>query len=231
MQTHPDVEHLVLDGASRDQTVDIVRQHSGSSIRLISEPDLGIYDAMNKGVALATGEVIGFLNSDDYFPDSEVLSKIASSFADPEIDACYGDLVYVKPETRQVVRFWKSRPFRKGDFAKGWCPAHPTFYVRASVFKRFGGFDQSYQMGCDVELMMRFLEKKEVIASYIPHVLVHMRTGGVSNQSWANIVLQNKEIYKALENHHLKYSPLIFWSFKLARRFAQILSGYFRHGG
>ena len=136
MQTHTDIDHLVIDGASKDGTLEIVRSHATHQTRLISEPDKGIYDAMNKGLEQATGEVIGFLNSDDFYADAAVLDKIANAFQDPAVDACYADLVYVNHNNSRVVRYWKSKPFTKGDFAKGWCPAHPTFYVRKSVIER-----------------------------------------------------------------------------------------------
>jgi glycosyltransferase involved in cell wall biosynthesis len=220
-QTHPEIEHLVLDGASTDRTLDVVREFGSPHIRLISEPDRGMYEAMNKGLAIATGEVIGFLNSDDYFRDNLVLERIAKEFIAHGVDACFADLVYVHPYTQKIVRYWKSRPFKKGDFAKGWCPAHPTFYVRRTVFQRWGCFDLMYRLGSDVELMMRFLERGGIVSSYIPKVLVCMRTGGVSNQSWKNIIIQNQEIYKALKDNDLFFSPLLFWTFKLVRRFWQ----------
>jgi glycosyltransferase involved in cell wall biosynthesis len=228
-QTHPDIEHLVLDGASVDRTVDMVHANGSPYVRLISEPDHGMYDAMNKGIAMAAGEIIGFLNSDDYFRDSDVLALIAREFESSGVDACYGDLVYVNPTNGKVVRYWKSRIFKKGDFAIGWCPAHPTFYVRRSVFQQFGGFDLTYRLGSDVELMMRFLERGGIAASYIPSVLVCMRTGGVSNQSWKNIMIQNQEIYKALRNNGVSFSPWLFWIFKLTRRFWQRFVGRFQH--
>ncbi len=230
-QTHPDIEHLVLDGASVDGTIEIVRAHGSPHVRLISEPDHGMYDAMNKGIAMASGEIIGFLNSDDYLRDPQVLARIASTFEARDIEACYGDLVYVNPVNGNVVRYWKSRAFKNGDFAKGWCPAHPTFYARRSVFQRLGGFDLSYRLGSDVELMMRFLERGGIASSYIPGVLVCMRTGGVSNQSWKNILIQNQEIYKALHNNGVPFSPWLFWAFKLTRRFWQRFVGRFQHAG
>lgn len=228
-QTHPDIEHLVLDGASTDATNELVRAHGSRHVRLISEPDNGMYDAMNKGIEMASGEIIGFLNSDDHLRDQYALERIASAFLSADVEACYGDLVYVDPLDGNVVRYWKSRLFKKGDFAKGWCPAHPTFYVRRSVFQRLGCFDLSYRLGSDVELMMRFLERGGIVSSYIPEVLVCMRTGGVSNQSWGNIVIQNQEIYKALRNNDIQFSPWVFWTYKLTRRFWQRFIGRYQH--
>ena len=228
MQTHSDVEHLVIDGASKDGSAEIVRSYGNSQIRLISESDKGIYDAMNKGLVESTGEVVGFLNSDDFYADATVLAKIANAFQDPAVGACYADLVYVTQDNSSVVRYWKSKPFSKGDFAKGWCPAHPTFYVRKSVIESLGLFDQSYKLGADVEFMMRYLERWQVTAAYIPHVLVRMRIGGATNQSWKNIVLQNKEIIAALRKNGIPFSRMWFVANKVVSRLWQFTTGRVR---
>jgi glycosyltransferase involved in cell wall biosynthesis len=227
-QTHPEIEHIVVDGASTDGTPEIIGRHGMHVARLISEPDKGIYDAMNKGLVLASGEVVGFLNSDDFYADAAVLEKIANAFQDPAVDACYADLVYVNQDNSRVVRYWKSKPFAKGDFAKGWCPAHPTFYVRKSVIERLGFFDQSYKLAADVEFMMRYLERGQVRAVYIPHLLVRMRLGGVTNQSWKNIVQQNKEIFAALRKNGVPFSSIWFAANKVVSRFKQFIVGRIR---
>jgi glycosyltransferase involved in cell wall biosynthesis len=218
----------VVDGASTDETLALVSNHHNSNIRLVSEPDKGIYDAMNKGFALATGEVVGFLNSDDFYADSAVIAKIANAFQDPAVDACYADLVYVTQDNSRVVRYWKSKPFTKGDFAKGWCPAHPTFYVRKSVIERLGFFDLSYKLAADMEFMMRYLECGQVRAAYIPHVLVRMRLGGATNQSWKNIVYQNKEIFSALRKNGVPFSRMLFVANKVVSRLWQFVAGRVR---
>ena len=228
MQSHADIEHLVIDGASKDGTVKMVRSHTNPRIRLFSEPDKGIYDAMNKGLAQATGEVIGFLNSDDFYANDAVLAKIAHAFQDPAVDACYGDLVYVTQDNSRVVRYWKSKPFVNGDFAEGWCPAHPTFYVRKSVLERLGLFDQSYRLAADVEFMMRYLERGQVRAVYIPHVLVRMRVGGATNKSWKNVVRQNKEIFAALQKNGVPFSRMLFAVNKVVSRLGQFVVGHIR---
>ena len=228
MQTHTDIEHLVIDGASKDGTVEMVLSHANPQIRLISEPDKGIYDAMNKGFTQATGEVIGFLNSDDFYADAAVLAKVAKAFQDPAVDACYGDLVYVTQDNSQVMRYWKSKSFTKGDFAKGWCPAHPTFYVRKSVIERLGYFDQSYKLAADFEFMLRYLECGQVRAVYIPHVLVRMRLGGASNESWKSIVQQNKEIFAALQKNGVPFSKMWFAANKVVSRLWQFAAGRVR---
>ena len=206
----------------------MVLSHATPQIRLISEPDKGIYDAMNKGFTQATGEVVGFLNSDDFYADAEVLAKIATAFEDPAVDACYADLVYVTQDNSRVVRYWKSKPFTSGDFAKGWCPAHPTFYVRKSVIERLGLFDQSYKLAADVEFMMRYLERGQIRAVYIPHVLVRMRLGGATNQSWKNIVQQNKEIFSALRKNGVPFSRMWFAANKMVSRLNQFVVGRIR---
>lgn len=228
MQTHTDIEHLVIDGASKDGTVEIVRSHANPKIRLISELDKGIYDAMNKGFTQATGEVVGFLNSDDFYAGTGVLAKVSNAFQDPAVDICYGDLVYVTQDNSRVVRYWRSKPFTKGDFSKGWCPAHPTFYVRKSVIERLGLFDQSYKMGADVEFMMRYLERGHVRAVYIPDVLVRMRLGGASNQSWKNILQQNKDIFVALRKNDVPFSRIWFTVNKVVSRLNQFVVGHLR---
>lgn len=228
MQTYTDIEHLVIDGASKDGTVEMVLNHANPLIRLISEPDKGIYDAMNKGLMLASGEIIGFLNSDDVYADAAVLAEIAYAFQDPAVDVSYADLVYVSQDNRHVVRYWKSKSFSKYDFARGWCPAHPTFYVRKSVIERLGLFDQSYKLAADVEFMMRYLELGHVRAAYIPRVLVHMRLGGATNQSWKNIVQQNKEIFAALRKNSVPFSRVWFVANKVVNRLNQFVVGLIR---
>jgi glycosyltransferase involved in cell wall biosynthesis len=226
-QNYQDIEHLIIDGKSKDITIEVVEQHRHPHLILTSEPDGGIYDAMNKGLKRASGEVIGFLNSDDFFADNNVLKKIATAFEDESVEACYADLVYVTPDNSRVVRHWKSKKFIKGDFAKGWCPAHPTFYVRRSALERWGFFDQSFKLAADAEFMMRYLEKGEVKSVYIPNVLVRMRLGGATNQSWKNIIKQNKEIFLALQKNKIPFSLFGFWVFKIISRIRQYLSGRF----
>jgi GT2 family glycosyltransferase len=184
---------------------------------------------MNKGFIEATGDVIGFLNSDDFYADDAVLAKIANTFQDPAVEACYADLVYVSQDKSRVVRYWKSSPFTKGDFAKGWCPAHPTFYLRRSAIERLGYFDQSFKLAADVEFMMRYLEHGQVRAVYIPNVFVHMRLGGVTNQSWKNIFLQNKEIFSALRINRIPFSKMSFLVKKMFSRLWQFAVGRMKH--
>lgn len=225
-QTYSDFEHLIIDGASSDRTVEVARLHAIANAKIISEPDVGIYDAMNKGLGLARGEVIGFLNADDIFVDDQVISRVAAAFEDTAVEACFGDLLYVTEDNRSVVRYWKSRPFVPGSFARGWSPAHPTFYIRRSALERLGSFDLSYRLAADTEMMMRYLEKGGVRAAYIPHVQVRMRVGGATNRSLRNIFRQNREIFRALKKNDVPYSMISFMLHKLVSRFWQRWAGF-----
>ncbi len=220
-QTWPRREHIVIDGASTDGTSLILKRHRGGLAILLSEPDDGIYHAMNKGFDLCTGEVVGFLNADDVYADNDVLSSVAEAFKDPDVEACFGDLVYVSKDARRAVRYWKSRPYRRGDFARGWSPAHPTFYIRRSALQKLGGFDVKYRLAADADFMMRCLEVFAVRSVYIPRVQVRMRLGGASNGSLFNIVRQNCEIFHALRKNSVAYSAVSFWTCKLFDRLIQ----------
>ncbi len=224
-QTHDNIEYLLIDGASTDNTPQILEKYSDQIDIIISEKDKGIYDAMNKGIKLATGDIIGFLNADDLFMHNKVLENIEKILSDPSIDACYADLVYFKVNEglEKISRYFKSSPFKLGDFGKGWCPPHPTFYVRKSVYQKLGGFNLDYKMGNDVELMMRFLEKENIVAQYLPEVLVKMRLGGVSNQSVRNIYEQNKNILVAAKNLDIHINPLLFILYKVIDRIKQFI--------
>lgn len=225
-QTHPDIEHFVIDGRSTDDTVQVVEAHRHPNLVLTSEPDNGIYDAMNKGLSRATGDVIGFLNADDFYSDADVLARLAKAFEDdPSVEACFGDLFYVTEDNQSVVRYWKSQPFAPGSFARGWSPAHPTFYIRRSALDRLGSFDLSYRLAADTEMMMRYLEKGRVRSAYIPGVHVSMRVGGATNGSLRNIFLQNQEIFRALKKNGVPYSLVSFMLHKLASRFWQRWTG------
>ena len=192
-QTHRDVEHIIVDGLSVDGTLDVVAgfPHVG---RVISEKDKGIYDAMNKGIRLATGDVIGILNSDDMYIDCSVLSAVATAFADPAVMTVYADLQYVDADNPdRIKRTWVTGPFRKSSFYYGWMPPHPTFFVRREVYERTGLFNTDLRSAADYELMLRILLKYGVPAYYIPRVIVKMRAGGVSNASLRNRLRANRE--------------------------------------
>jgi glycosyltransferase len=187
-------EHVVVDGRSADDTVAIVRRESPEA-RLLSEPDRGIYDAMNKGIAMASGEVVGILNADDRYPDARSLEPVARAFEDPAVRACYGDLVYV--DGGRVVRYWKAGRYDEASFYRGWMPPHPTFFVRRELYGRYGGFDLSLGTAADYELMLRFLLRHGVRAVYVPGIRVEMRVGGASNESLARRLEANRMDRKA----------------------------------
>lgn len=223
-QTHPFVEHIIVDGASTDRTMEIVRRFPHVSI-VVSERDRGIYDAMNKGLALATGDVIGTLNADDFYASPEVLSGVADAFRDPALDVTYADLCYVdQDDPTRIVRYWRSSAFVPGSYRHGWCPPHPTFFVRRSAYDRFGNFDLDYRIASDVELTMRFLETHRARFRYLDRVMVHMRLGGTTNKSLRNIIRQNREIWRALVKHRLKPSILGFLLGKVASRGKQFVT-------
>lgn len=219
-QTYPEIEHIVVDGASRDNTMEIVRA-APSVTNYVSEPDHGIYDAMNKGIAMSTGDIIGTLNSDDFYMHKDVLAHVAAVFDDPRVDACYADLIYIdQHDPQKIVRYWKSRPFKPGLFKRGWMPAHPTFFVRRKYYEELGDFDLDFKLQADFELTMRFLELFRINSVYLPEVIVKMRAGGVSNQSLRNIVKGNIEAYRACKKNHLGIS-LLFSLFKILSRLPQ----------
>lgn len=224
-QNYPNLEYLIIDGQSTDGTLARVQAYNGIVTKLVSERDEGIYDAMNKGLALASGDIVGFLNADDLYADASVLEQVARSFRDPAVDACFADLVYVSQDNRKVVRHWQSKSFVKGDFSLGWCPAHPTFYVRKSVIEKFGDFDKSFRLAADAELMMRYLERNDIKTVYVPKVWVRMRVGGQTNQSWRNIIQQNKEILSALKKNGVTFSTALFSANKIANRAKQFIAG------
>jgi len=203
-QDYADIEHIIVDGNSQDETLQLVREFTHVS-KVISEKDDGIYHAMNKGITLATGDVIGILNSDDVYAQSDVLSKIANLFADINIKACYGDLQYVKASAiDKVVRSWKSGKFKPSYFYFGWMPPHPTFFVRKEVYEKVGLFNTSLKSAADYELMLRILFKNQFQAAYLPEILVKMRTGGVSNSSLVQRVLANRQDRLAWKINELK---------------------------
>lgn len=224
-QKYKNIEHIIIDNASTDGTISLLNAKRDQLALLVSEKDEGIYHAMNKGIKLATGDIIGFLNSDDFYINNEVISRVASEFKkEISLEACYSDLVYVnKNYTSKIVRYFKSCEFKKGLFSKGWCPPHPTFFVRKSVYEKYGNFNLDYCLAADVELMMRFFEVHKIKSHYIPEVWVKMRMGGTTNKSLKNILIQNLEILNSLKKNGLRANPVIFFLYKLISRAIQFL--------
>ena len=206
-QNYPAIEHIIIDGGSTDGTMELLGQYRDQVARCVCEPDAGIYDAMNKGIRLATGDVVGCLNSDDFYADDRVISDVASVFNDCEIDCCYSDLEYVDyRNTEKVVRHWKSRPFSRGLFKTGWHPPHPTFFARRDMYTKYGLFDLDLNISADYEIMLRFLERYGVKSYYIPRVLVKMRIGGISNRSLKQLFKANIQCCQAWKKNGFRIS-------------------------
>lgn len=196
-QTHPSIEHLIIDGASKDETVAVANAFPHIST-IVSERDGGIYDAMNKGIALAKGEIIGILNSDDFYVDEHVIADVINLFQSNECDIVYADLQYVdRLDTQKVVRTWKSGLMHAKSFLFGWMPPHPTLFVRRNVYERFGAFNIDLKSAADYEFMLRVLHKEQCTVAYLPKTIVKMRDGGQSNQSLKHRIFANREDKKA----------------------------------
>ena len=210
-QDYDDIEHIIIDGGSKDNTLDLIRNTPNRVKKIISEPDKGIYDAMNKGIALATGDIVGILNSDDFYNSNDVITKVVKTFQKGEYEGVYGDLEYVDTRNiNRVIRYWESKVYKEGLFRKGWHPAHPTFFVKKEVYDKYGNFNLKYKIGADYEIMLRFIEKNRIKVAYIPEILVKMRVGGASNQSIRNIIKANIECYNAWKDNGLFIFPFIF---------------------
>jgi glycosyltransferase involved in cell wall biosynthesis len=193
-QDYPDIEYIIVDGLSTDDTLQKLAPYQKNIHRILSEKDLGLYDALNKGIGLATGEIIGFIHSDDFYAHPAVISRVIKAFENPSVQAVYGDLQYVdKEDTSHIIRHWVSGEYRDGLFLKGWMPPHPTFFVRAECYQRYGIFNLQLTSSADYELMLRLIHKHKIKLRYIPEVLVKMRAGGKSNFSLANRLKANRE--------------------------------------
>ncbi len=206
-QVHNDIEHIIIDGDSRDETIKIVRKFPHVS-KIISEPDFGIYHAMNKGINLCTGQIIGILNSDDVFASRFVIGKVVDTFALQACDALYGDLNFVdQNDLKRVTRKWKAGNYKRNRWFYGWMPPHPTFFVRRKIYRKYGLFDLDFTSSADYELMLRFLYKHEITVAYLPETLVHMRLGGHSTSGLRNRMIANREDKKAWEKNNLNALP------------------------
>lgn len=192
-QSYSNIEHIIIDGKSNDSTLDIVNTFPHIS-KVISEPDKGIYDAMNKGITQATGDIIGILNSDDFYTHDRVLENIVRAIKKNKSDAIYADLQYVhQTDISKTTRKWKAGKFKKSKFLNGWMPPHPTFFVKSHVYEKLGNFALSLKSAADYEIMLRFLYCNDISVCYLPETIVSMRTGGQSNLSLKNRILANKE--------------------------------------
>jgi len=195
-QSYLNIEHIVVDGGSSDGTVDVLRQYDADIYAWVSEPDRGIYDAMNKGLSMATGDVIGFLNADDVYANSGVLDRIQGVFSDNTIDACFSDLQFIDDQNK-VVRLYSSSRFSPEQLRNGWMPAHPTLYVRKSFFDKVGLFRLDYKIAADYEWIVRAFIAQKAAWKYVPEVWVKMRMGGISTRSMKSRWILNNEIVRA----------------------------------
>ncbi len=225
-QDYENVEYIVVDGASKDKTCDIIKSFGFKVSKFISEKDNGIYDAMNKGLSMATGDIIGILNADDVYADTKVISDVVAKMQEEKTDSLYADLVYVKREdTDKITRYWKSGKYTKGKFLKGWMPPHPTFFVKREIYEKCGNFNLNLKSAADYEIMLRFLHKYEISVSYLPRVTTKMRVGGQSNVTLKNRIKANREDKEAWRINGLK--PGVF---TMVRKPLSKLGQFFRRG-
>jgi glycosyltransferase involved in cell wall biosynthesis len=193
-QNYANIEYIIIDGRSTDNTIQIVEKYRSGISKIISEPDEGIYFALNKGIACATGEIVAILHSDDFYPDNNVITEVVKAFKESRADTVYGDLQYVdRKNTNDIKRYWKSGSYSPGLFIKGWMPPHPAFFVKKKCYEQFGSFNTLLKSAADYEFMLRLLHKNKCSTFYIPKVLVKMRTGGKSNISILNRIKANRE--------------------------------------
>ena len=213
-QIHPNIEHIIVDGVSKDDTLTLVEKYGKRVSSIISEPDRGIYDAMNKGIEAAMGDVIGILNSDDFFTSTDVISKIVKVFEDSDIDALYGDVHFVNPDNlEKTVRYYSSAVFKPSLFRFGFMPAHPSFYMKKSCYDKFGLYSLDYKIASDYDLLIRYLYLHKIKYKYIKKDFVTMRTGGISTENVNSRIILNKEIIKACRQYGI-YTNMLLLSLK-----------------
>jgi len=212
-QDYQDIEYIVIDGGSTDDTLDIIKDFEEHIDILVSEPDMGIYDALNKGIKLATGQIIGIMNADDLFADDEVLSRVAEKFKlEPQVDAFYADIVFTdRQDTQKITRYYSSSKFKPWMFRFGTAPAHPSFYAKKTLFEKHGGYTTDFEISGDFDLLLRFMLIYKVKARYVNDVWVKMRQGGVSTSGLASIKKQNNEIIQSCRRNGISTSiPLVY---------------------
>jgi glycosyltransferase len=220
-QTYKEIEYIIIDNCSTDATLDIAKSYEDEINRIISEPDKGIFDALNKGIQIASGDLIGFLHADDFYPDKGIIEEVVSKVKEEQVDSLYGNLQYVaKKNTDKVVRRWKAGSFQPKRLLNGWMPPHPTFFVKRSCYQQFGLFNTDYKIAADYELMLRFLGKHKISTCYLDKVLVKMRTGGTSNKSLKNIIRKSTEDLKALKENNIgSYYTLVMKNLRKLNQF------------
>lgn len=219
-QSYDNIEYIVVDGLSSDKTISIIEEYAGKfeelkkEFKWISEKDNGIYDAINKGIKLATGDVVGILNSDDYYSDNFVIEDIKNAFEEQKCDCLYANLKYIDPESNKVTRNWVSRKFEDGLFEKSWTPAHPTFYCKKLAYDKYGLYRTDFKIAADVELMYRLLQKNKVSSYYLDRYLVTMRQGGVSSSGLKSTIIITKEMVKAFKENERRLNLFKYLFYK-----------------
>jgi glycosyltransferase involved in cell wall biosynthesis len=212
-QTYHNIEHIIIDGYSTDGTIEIIKSFGSSISKFILEPDKGIYDAINKGIKQATGDVVGILNSDDFFYNNQVVENVVRSFGENDTDAIYGDAQFVDPEkTSKIKRYYSSKHFNIGKFKFGFMPAHTSFFVKRELFEKLGNYKVDYRIAADFELLIRYLYVNQVKYRYLEMPFVSMRTGGVSNKSIRSNYILNKEIARACKENGIRTNFLYIYS-------------------
>jgi glycosyltransferase involved in cell wall biosynthesis len=223
-QDYPNIEFIIVDGASTDNTLKIIKKYGDRIAKVISEKDRGIYDAMNKGIQVATGDIVGILNSDDFYVNNRVISKIVSEFKTKNVDSIFADLVYITHELpHKVVRYYRSNDFRPSKFAYGWMPAHPTFFVKRNIYEKYGLFNIKYKIASDFELLARFLAKEKISYSYIPETIIKMRVGGLSTKNFKSNWIINQEILQACNENDIQTNIFKIYS-KYFTKFIQLIA-------
>jgi len=218
-QDHLDIEYIVIDGNSSDNTLKILEEYKDKIDVLVSEPDKGLYDALNKGIKLASGDIIGILHSDDIFAKENVLSEVSSLMASTSADVCFSDLVIENSKTGKVIRYYSSKYFKRILLRTGWMPPHPATFIRKSIFERFGYYSLDYKIASDLDFFLRIFNSKTTSWCYLEDITVRMKSGGASNQGLKSKILIMKEIKKALKSNHLR--P--FFLLQLVRYFIRLL--------
>lgn len=204
-QTYPNIEYIIVDGLSQDNTLSIVNNYKDKISKVVSEKDKGLYDALNKGINLATGDLVGILHSDDFYTHPQVIEHVVKALEENNADAVYADLYYVdRNDTSKIFRKWKSGHYKHGMFYKGWMPPHPTFFAKKSCYQKFGMFNLNFNSAADYELLLRLIHKHQIKLAYLPEFIIKMRVGGKSNQSFSNRLKANQEDRKAWKVNDLK---------------------------